>query len=64
MYLLHITDKYDSNWSFSSCYYEYDNEKMAIEAARDMASKGVECVLYKPYKAFKRPKPTVEEVNL
>jgi hypothetical protein len=62
MYLLKVVGQND--WYFRETYYEYDSEKMAMEAARTLAKDGVECILLKPYKRFEVPKPSVHEVDL
>jgi hypothetical protein len=62
MILLKVIGK--SDWYFRETYYEYTDERQAMDVARDLAKKGVECVLLKPYKKFEVPKPEVVEVNL
>lgn len=62
MYLLKVVNNDD--WTFTTTYYEYDEEKRMLEAARHLASKGVECVVFKPYKKFEKPKPEVVEVDV
>ena len=62
MYILKVVNNYD--WTFTTIYYEYDDEKRMLEAARHLASKGVECVVFKPYKKFERPEPRVKEVDM
>jgi hypothetical protein len=62
MYLLKVIGKND--WYFRENYYEYTDEKQALETARSLANKGVECIMLKPYKRFEVPKPSVHEVDL
>jgi hypothetical protein len=62
MYILYLNDK--TNYSFSTSYYIYDNEKRADEVARKMAGEGVECTLFKPYKKYATPLPEVVVTTL
>lgn len=63
MFLLKIIDKGD--WMFGAAtYYEYDNERTMLDAARALAAKGVEVVVFKPYKKFEKPKPEVVELDV
>ena len=63
MYILKVTDK--SDWAFGvATYYEYTDEKMMLEAARKLAEKGVDTMVFKPYKKFEKPKPEVVEVDI
>lgn len=62
MFLLKV--KYPLGYTYTTDYYEYSNEEDMLAAARKVAENGAECTLFKPYKKFEKPKPTVVEVDV
>lgn len=62
MFLLKV--KHPNGWSFTTDYYEYEDEQVMLEAARKTAAKGVDVVVFKPYKKFQKPVPEVVELDV